>query len=186
MQARFRESWKQVSFEGSTMSQTHPVTDLKDEKEQLQLMSASLAGEIETVEALLRKGADVNARNSKGRTALMFAVINRHAATVQLLLDFAADVNAQAEDGFTPLILGACSGDLGITQMLLNNGADVRKTAKSGDTAISHATEHGYSDIVELLKRAMGQSTNRKSKKLPSDLGKRKETALVPQQITIS
>jgi ankyrin repeat protein len=87
----------------------------------------------------------------------MFAVINRHAATVQTLLQFGADVNAQSNLGFTPLILAACSGDVGIAQVLLNSGADVRKTLRSGQTALSHAAEHGYNDIIELLERAVKQ-----------------------------
>jgi ankyrin repeat protein len=93
----------------------------------------------------------------------MFAVINMHAATVATLLKLGADVNAQSDLGFTPLILAACSGDAGIAQALLNSGADVGKTLKSGQTALSHAAEHGYNDIVELLKRAVSKSTEGKS-----------------------
>jgi ankyrin repeat protein len=93
----------------------------------------------------------------------MFAVINMHAATVRTLLKFGADVNAQSDAGFTPLILAACSGDTRIVHELLNSGADVRKTLRSGQTALGHAAEHGYNDIVELLKRAVSKSTEGKS-----------------------
>jgi ankyrin repeat protein len=125
-------------------------------------MSAALAGQTETVEALLRHGVDVNTRTHEGHTALMFAVINMHAATVQTLLEFGADVNAEADNGFTPLILAACSGDA-----LLNSGADASKTFTSGQTALSHAAEHGYSDIVKLLKRTMTRSKEAKSQTVP-------------------
>ena len=63
------------------------TSEVKDEGEDLQLMSAALAGQTETVEALLRHGVDVNTRTHEGHTALIFAVINRHAATVQSLLE---------------------------------------------------------------------------------------------------
>ena len=68
------------------MSHAEMTIDAKDEGEHLQLMSAALDGQTETVKALLRHGVDVNARTHEGRTALMFAVINMHAATVQTLL----------------------------------------------------------------------------------------------------
>ncbi len=101
------------------MSQPGKITDAKDLGSLTLLMSAALDGQTETVEALLRKGADVNAQNREGRTALMFAVINLHNASVQKLLQFGADVNAQAADGCTPLMLAARSGDADITRALL-------------------------------------------------------------------
>jgi ankyrin repeat protein len=94
-----------------------------------------------------------------------------HAATVQTLLKYGADVNAQSDAGFTPLILAACSGDAQIAQALLNSGADVRKTLRSGQTALTHAAEHGYNNIVELLKPAMRGSNEVKSLPVPYESG---------------
>lgn len=165
------------------MSRAQIIVDDRDEGGNTHLMRAALDGQTETVKALLSKGADVNAQNREGRTALMFAVINLHAATVQTLLQSGADVNAQPEDGFTPLVLAACSGDIGIVNALLNSGADVKKTLRSGEAAISHAAEHGYNAIGELLKRAMGQSTRVKSERLPSDIRSRRDLTLFPRQI---
>lgn len=50
-------------------------------------------GHGEIVQALLQKGADVNAKDAQGRTALMLAVERGHAAAVQVLLEHGADVN---------------------------------------------------------------------------------------------
>jgi ankyrin repeat protein len=149
------------------MSHAEMTIDPNDDGEHLQLMSAALDGQTATVRDLLRHGVDVNARTQEGRTALMFAVINMHAATVQTLLKFGADVNAQSNLGFTPLILAACSGNARIAQALLDSGADVRKTLTSGQTALAHAAEHGYNDIVELLKRIMSRSKDVKSQTVP-------------------
>jgi len=135
-------------------------SDARDGEGNTLLMRAALDGQTKQVEALLRKGADVNAQNREGRTALMFAIINLHAATVKTLLEFGADVNVEAAGcGCTPLILAACSGDIGITRALLKRGADARKVSGSGRTALMVAVEHGYTAISELIKQAMVQLT---------------------------
>lgn len=136
-------------------------------------MRAALDGQTDIVKALLRKGADVNAQNCEGRTALMFAIINLRSVTVKTLLQFGADVNVQAHCGCTPLMLAACSGDIGITRALLDRGADARKICRPGKTAMAVAMEHGYNVIVELLKRAMGQSPQVKPERPQPDLGSR-------------
>lgn len=156
------------------MSRAQMITEYRDEGGNTQFMRAALDGETETVEALLRRGADVNAQNHEGRTALMFAIVNLRAKTVKTLLRVGAEVNVQAHCGCTPLMLAACSGDIGITKALLNSGADARKICGPDKTALVVATERGYDAIVELLKRAMGQASQVKVEGLPSDKRSRK------------
>ena len=132
------------------------IIDGRDEGGNTDLMRAALNGQHEIVKALLLNGADVNARNHQGRSALLFAVVNHHASTVQTLLEFGADVNVQASAcGCTPLLLAAGSGDVGITRALLNSGADPETICRPGRTALVVASERGYSDIVELINRAL-------------------------------
>lgn len=161
------------------MSRTQMITDDRDERGNTLLMRAALDGRTETVKALVRKGADVNAQNREGRTALMFAIINLRTATVKTLLQFGADVNAQAHCGCTPLMLAACSGDIEITQSLLNRGADARKICWPGKTALVAAIEHGYNAIAELLKGAMGQSPPLKPQKRASKIGSVERAAVL-------
>src|ERR1041384_3482207 len=144
--------------EGNPMPRTQMRFDARDEDGNTSLMRAALDGQTKQVEALLRKGADVNAQNLKGRTALMFAIINLRAATVKTLLEFGADVNVEAAGcGCTPLTLAACSGDIGITTALLKRGADAGKVSGSGRTALMVAVEHGYIAISALLKQSAVQ-----------------------------
>jgi ankyrin repeat protein len=52
-------------------------------------------GHTEIILSLIRKGADVNAKDEHGRTALMRAVQGRQIETIQVLLDHGADVSAE-------------------------------------------------------------------------------------------
>ncbi|HKO95666.1 MAG TPA: ankyrin repeat domain-containing protein [Pyrinomonadaceae bacterium] len=161
------------------MSHTRTRADVRDDGGNTPLMSAALGGQTETVNALLRNGADVNAENLEGRTALMFAVINLRTDSVKTLLQFGADVNVQAHCGCTPLTLAACSGDIGITQALLKSGADANKVCSPGKTALVVAMDHGYHALGELLKSAMGHSKQLKPERLLSDLRRRKRAAVL-------
>jgi ankyrin repeat protein len=122
------------------------------------LMCAALEGDTQVVQTLLMRDADVNAKDDEGRSALMFAVINMHYDTVNVLLKHGANVNARANDGGTALMLAASCGDPRIVQALLYAGADLNGTfVSTGKNAVSLAADRGCTDVIELLKKAMGR-----------------------------
>jgi len=70
------------------------------------------------VQALLKKGVDVNAKNSGGVTALMIAVANGRADMAELLMRAGANVNAQNERGDTALSIARAKGDEKLIKLL--------------------------------------------------------------------
>jgi hypothetical protein len=66
-----------------------------------QLLSAAADGKNSEVEALLGKGAPVEAQDKRGRTPLMLAAQHGHADTVKLLLSKGARADARDKSGYT-------------------------------------------------------------------------------------
>jgi ankyrin repeat protein len=83
-------------------------------------MKASQAGHLDVVQALLAKGAEVNAKANNGGTALMLASLAGHPDVVQALLAQGADVNAKTSGGVTALM---AAKDFAVIGLLLHAGA---------------------------------------------------------------
>jgi ankyrin repeat protein len=88
-----------------------------------QLLAASAKGDVKAVKELLDKGASVNARGDKNRTALMEATYGGHTEVVKLLLEKGADVTPQKDDGATALSLAQGTSRKEIVEMLTQKGA---------------------------------------------------------------
>jgi ankyrin repeat protein len=74
-------------------------------------------------EALLAKGANVNARQQSGVTPLHQAAHNGQADMVRLLLAHGADVQARMDDGQTPLTMALETGDAEVIALLRGHEA---------------------------------------------------------------
>jgi len=105
--------------------------------------------------ARLNAGANVNARDPRGRSPLMAAVVNGRRAMVDLLIQHGANVNAVgSRGGDTPLILAASEGETIIGRALIRAGARVNYQNNDGDTALIVASAGGEIGMVEELVRA--------------------------------
>ncbi len=82
------------------------------------LMLATANHATPLAQALLKKGADVNAHNSGGVTALMIAAANGRADMVQLLMRAGANVQAQNDRGDTALSIARAKGDEKVIKLL--------------------------------------------------------------------
>ena len=117
------------------------------------LLYAVDKGQIEIVELLLDKGADIDSIDVSQQTALMVASGMGHFGIVELLLKRGANVNATENDGYTALIY-ASSGEDGhpeIVKLLLEKGADVNASENDGYTALIYASQNGHTEIVKML-----------------------------------
>lgn len=75
--------------------------------------------------ALVRFGADVDARDSVGAVALHYAAMSGSAAIANLLIDAGADAQADEDGGGTILAFALMHGHFGIAELLEQRGAAV-------------------------------------------------------------
>ncbi|MHB0937033.1 MAG: ankyrin repeat domain-containing protein [Armatimonadota bacterium] len=107
---------------------------------------------------MIRKGANVNARDKQRRTPLHLAGENDNFDArdgALLLIRAGADVNARDREGKTPLH-SACLGyddDARYAEFLIEHGARVNSRDASGKTALDYAKERGGKRTVAVLKR---------------------------------
>ena len=96
--------------------------------------AAARAGNVEAMEQLLEKGADIDALDEHGQTALMLAAMAGHAAVARFLISRGAKLDHTAKFGLTALMLSVIAGHTDIVRSLVEAGADVtpRGTGQSG------------------------------------------------------
>jgi uncharacterized protein len=123
------------------------------------------------VEALLARGADVNAREMKGQTALMWAAAEGHLEVVDALLSAGADFRTPLGSGFAPLFFAVREGRTDVVFRLLKAGADVNETMrperKNGvsrgrsSSPLLLAIENGHFELAAALLKAGADANDR-------------------------
>lgn len=87
------------------------------------LMEASLRGNINQVEQLLKNNADIDQKSDADQTALIWAVIGGNKNVVNMLIQAGANVNVQDGEGRTPLSIATTNGFVNIKKALIDAGA---------------------------------------------------------------
>ncbi|PCJ24229.1 MAG: hypothetical protein COA96_10105 [SAR86 cluster bacterium] len=114
-------------------------------------VEAASESSIESLQALLDDGIDVNSAYGDGTRALHWAVHWDDQAMAQLLIGAGADVNARNELGVAPLWLAAENGSASMTQQLLDADANANLSLPSGETILMMASRTGNPAVINLL-----------------------------------
>ncbi|KAL7950663.1 hypothetical protein V8C42DRAFT_350479 [Trichoderma barbatum] len=104
-----------------------------------------------TVRQLLKIGADINARDSKGNTPLLLSLHHGHDAMMKLLIEHGADIDARDNGGRTALLMATKYDNQVIVLLLLENGADINARDHVGRTALLMAIIYRNQAIAKLL-----------------------------------
>ena len=112
---------------------------------------AGLGGFFGDFVGMIDAGADVNAKDDRGRTALMRACLLGQDRCVEVLLDAGARINDQDEVGRSALMEACIAFKRDTIHLLLERNADVNLFDNNGVTALMRAAYGGYPSLVEKL-----------------------------------
>ena len=115
------------------------------------LIDAVRSGSVESVSALVKQKADVNATEADGTTALHWAAHADNLPVTRLLLRAGANVNAVNRYGVSPLRLAVESGDAALIETLLKGGANPNAGIPTGESILMTAAATGDPATLKLL-----------------------------------
>jgi ankyrin repeat protein len=124
---------------------------------------AAEQGQLQRVERLLSKGAEINALDGNGNAPLHLAVIYGHPEVAMLLVRSGADVHAKQKNkmGGTPLFWAAQNGYKDLVALILEKSPGNGLECEDAWAVLSLAASAGHRDVVELL-LSKGASANAK------------------------
>lgn len=128
--------------------------DLTDGSGWTPLMMACSRKDAEpTVDLLLSRHADVNAKNNNGQTALHFCASKANLDIARILLSQKPPASARLKDnrGQLPLHRAAAVGSVPMLKLLLKANSPLNATDVDGMTALHHAVSEGHGDAALLL-----------------------------------
>lgn len=109
------------------------------EQRQSAIFSAIMDGKADHVQAILKAGIDVNAKNGFGRTALYEAAFHGSLKIAQLLLDAGADPRITNDIQETPIFAAVLGANVEVAKLLARRGLDMNAKSKTGVTPLFFA-----------------------------------------------
>jgi ankyrin repeat protein len=137
--------------------------ELRDAADESPLMIAAIKGDVESVNALIARDADVN---KTGWAPLHYAVSVQgpHQTEIaRILLDHSAYIDADSPNKTTPLMMASYYGSPEAARMLLEEGADPTLRNQQGMSAADFARKGNRTELAAELDKAAarGRSSGR-------------------------
>ncbi|MCB1756599.1 MAG: ankyrin repeat domain-containing protein [Gammaproteobacteria bacterium] len=119
------------------------------------LHKAAHQNDIDSILALVKAGADIEARDDSGRTPVIIAAFASHDESVEALAKAGADMNALDSRAYDIVTIAAVANDVEMLDLALELGANSGNITSPYDgTALIAAAHLGHHAVVERLIRA--------------------------------
>ncbi len=109
-------------------------------------------GSKQELKKAIKAGAEINIRDTNGKSPLLWAAEkNLDAGVISLLIESGANISVRGEDGSSALMLAAKFNDNpDVISLLVEAGVDLNSHDKNGLTALMLAAKYSYSSEVVL------------------------------------
>jgi len=135
---------------GAARAQVAPTAD--EASRYTGLHAAAQRGDVAAMRQKIAAGADVNARDTHGRTPLHVAAFARQREAIRLLALAKADLGAMEADRYDAVTIAAVADDEETLAVLLSLGASAKLvTSRYDGTALIAAAHLGHAGVVRQL-----------------------------------
>lgn len=114
----------------------------------MELINATDQMDTNRIEYLLKKGANIDARDVEGMTPLMHAVKTSDLPFINGFLEYKANPNLQDNDGWTPAMHAVRQNDGKVIRLLARFGADFNVLNKQGMSALAKAVQGNHANAA--------------------------------------
>uniref|UniRef100_A0A669C7P4 non-specific serine/threonine protein kinase n=1 Tax=Oreochromis niloticus TaxID=8128 RepID=A0A669C7P4_ORENI len=118
------------------------------------LLIAAGCGNIQIIEVLMRKGAEIRAHDKSGANAIYYAARHGHVETLRFLHEKKCPLDVQDKSGETALHVAARYGNVDVVSYLCSIRANPDLTDREQETPLHCAAWHGYSPVARALCQA--------------------------------
>ncbi len=127
------------------------------------LKDACKKADLQKIIILIKKGANINNKDSSGNTPLHYAVESANFDIVKYLIEKGAKVDNKNAWGITPLEYAIKTSNLDIIKYLVEKGANVNNKNAFGETVFYYAVQEANLEIIKYLTEK-GANINEKNK----------------------
>lgn len=136
----------------STISSAQTAPSKNDIEAYAGLHKAAHEGDTDTILTLLKAGAEIDARDTAGRTPLIVAAFASKEETVQVLSEGGANLDALEHRAYDIVTIAAVADDLEMLDLALDLGASSGNITSPYDgTALIAAAHLGHHEVVGRL-----------------------------------
>ncbi len=138
-----------VFFQGA-LAQTAPTS--MEASKYTGLLAAAHQGDVSAARKLIKADADLEVRDSAGRTPFIIATFASHEDMIRVLSDAGADMNALEHRAYDAVTIAAVANDLPVLDLVLDLGANSGNVTSPYDgTALIAAAHLGHHQVVARL-----------------------------------